>query len=214
MSFTILLTGFGPFPGAPYNPTGPLVKELAHRRDPGFAGIRRLAHVFPTSYAAVDRDLPALIARERPDIVLMFGLAARTRHLRIETRARNALSRAHKDAAGYLPKTRMIARSAPQLLPMRVPARRFLAAALATGAPVALSRDAGSYLCNYLCWRASEAVDRPRGPRLVAFIHVPLVGRAGVCGRSPRGRAHTLGDLIAVGDAILRAAIASQRARR
>ena len=27
MPFTILLTGFGPFPGAPTNPTGPLVVE-------------------------------------------------------------------------------------------------------------------------------------------------------------------------------------------
>ena len=25
MTATILITGFGPFPGAPYNPTGPLV---------------------------------------------------------------------------------------------------------------------------------------------------------------------------------------------
>ena len=29
MAVTILVTGFGPFPGAPFNPTGPLVKQLA-----------------------------------------------------------------------------------------------------------------------------------------------------------------------------------------
>ena len=32
MAATILLTGFGPFPGAPFNPTGPLVTELARAR--------------------------------------------------------------------------------------------------------------------------------------------------------------------------------------
>src|SRR5438046_3592298 len=84
---TILLTGFGPFPGAPFNPTGPLVRELARRRHGRCAGVRRVAHVFPTSYDAVDRELPELIKREAPDILVMFGVAQRTRHLRLETRA-------------------------------------------------------------------------------------------------------------------------------
>jgi pyroglutamyl-peptidase len=92
MTATILLTGFGPFPGAPHNPTGPLVRELAHRRAPSLHNIRRVAHVFHTSYAAVDRELPALLARERPHALVMFGLASGTRHFRIETRARNALT--------------------------------------------------------------------------------------------------------------------------
>ena len=60
------------------------------RRRPAFADIRRVVHIFETSYAAVDRDLPKLIAQHKPDIVLMFGLAARTPFVRIETRARNA----------------------------------------------------------------------------------------------------------------------------
>ena len=34
MAITILITGFGPFPGAPFNPTEPLAQELARRRHP------------------------------------------------------------------------------------------------------------------------------------------------------------------------------------
>ena len=75
MTATILITGFGPFPGAPYNPTGPLVSELARRRHPAFVNVRRVAHIFPVSYEAVDRELPALLKRERPDALIMFGLA-------------------------------------------------------------------------------------------------------------------------------------------
>src|SRR5437016_14658157 len=119
MPFTILLTGFGPFPGAPTNPTGPLVRELARGRHPTFAGVRRVAHVFPTSYDAVDRELPELIKREAPDILVMFGLAQRTRHLRVESRARNALSRSHADASGRLPSASMIAPGAPATLALR-----------------------------------------------------------------------------------------------
>src|SRR5437762_5250569 len=104
MAFTILLTGFGPFPGAPTNPTGPLVLELARRCHPAFAGVRRVAYVFQTSYDAVDRELPLLLAREKPDALVMFGLAPRARHIRIETRARNALNCGIPDAVGHLPR--------------------------------------------------------------------------------------------------------------
>ena len=72
MPTTILLTGFGPFPGAPVNPTGPLVEALA-RRHGDLRGIRRIAHVFETSYTAVDRDLPALLARGTPGRIKLAG---------------------------------------------------------------------------------------------------------------------------------------------
>ena len=89
MALTILVTGFGPFPGAPFNPTGPLVKRLARLRRPGLANVTIVSHIFPTSYAAVDRDLPKLLAKHKPDALLMFGLAPRAKTIRIETRARN-----------------------------------------------------------------------------------------------------------------------------
>src|ERR1700730_15075741 len=169
MSVTVLITGFGPFPGAPFNPTEVLAKELARRRHPAFANVRRISHVFRVSYEAVDRDLPALLASERPDALIMFGLAARTRHVRIETRARNALSRSVPDVGGHLPRSGTILAGGPAALPLRAPAQRLLMAARSTGMPAAPSRDAGHYLCNYLCWRAAEA-PRNGAPRLASFI--------------------------------------------
>lgn len=207
MTATILITGFGPFPGAPFNPTEPLAVELARRRHPAFANVRRVAHVFRVSYEAVDRELPALIAREKPAALVMFGLAARTKHVRIETRARNVLTRVVPDADGQIPATASIVPAAPMTVSLRAPARRLLMAALATGVPAALSHDAGHYLCNYLCWRAAEAT-RTGTPRLVAFIHVPEVRRAQV---QPRRPALTLDDLTQAGEAIVRTALAAAR---
>src|SRR5713101_7453563 len=66
-------------PGAPLNPTEPLVRELARRRHPG--DVRRVAHVCRVNYEAVDRELPALLEREAPDALVMFGLAGRTKHV-------------------------------------------------------------------------------------------------------------------------------------
>jgi pyroglutamyl-peptidase len=204
LTATILLTGFGPFPGAPFNPTGPLVRELARQNS---FGLRRVAHVFTTSYQTVDRELPALIARERPDALIMFGLAGRSHHIRIETRARNALTARVADADGHLPSGRVIVPGEPAALRLAVPAPRLVTAVRAAGLSAALSRDAGDYLCNYLCWRASEAAEQNGGPRLVAFAHVPNVHRSGVRGRRGlrlRQRPPAaLADLVVAGEAIL-----------
>jgi pyroglutamyl-peptidase len=206
----VLLTGFGPFPGAPYNPTARLVEKLVRSRQLAIAGVRRSAHVFRTSYDSVDRDLPLLIKRANPDVLVMFGLASRSRHVRIETRARNALGRLIPDAAGYLPRAAAIAAGADATLPMRVPAARLVRAARSAGVDARVSRDAGSYLCNYLCWHATEAVARPNGPKIAAFVHVPLVGRPG----NRRRAALTFDDLVRTGEAIVRAAIAAARTAR
>lgn len=206
MAFTILLTGFGPFPGAPFNPTEPLVRELARKRFPGLANIRLLAHIFKVSYDAVDRELPALIAKEKPDALIMFGLAARTRHVRIETRARNALTRALPDAEGNLPLTGTIVPGGPVALALRTPAQRLLVALRSAGLPVKISHDAGHYLCNYLCWRAAKSA-RKGTPQITSFIHVPSVHRWQLhqaCGIS-------LDDLADAGAAVMRAVISSAR---
>src|SRR5271166_25355 len=208
MNLTVLITGFGPFPGAPFNPTEPLVRELARRPHPAFANVRRLAHVFRVSYEAVDRDLPALLASERPDALIMFGLAVRAKHVRIETRARNALTRALPDVGGRLPLSGTILAGGPAALPLRTPAQRLLMAARATGLPVALSRDAGHYLCNYLCWRAAETA-RASAPRVTSFIHVPAVHGTPI--HWPHRPPFSLDELVAAGQAIVRAAVAAAR---
>jgi pyroglutamyl-peptidase len=205
----ILLTGFGPFPGAPHNPTGPLVKSLARKPQPG---VRRMAHVFRTSYEAVDRELPELIARLTPDALVMFGLASLSLQLRIETRACNVMSVAKLDADGYVPASERIGPADLTILPLPAPTRRLLAAARSAGVAAKLSRDAGRYLCNYLCWRACEAAQQPGGPRLAAFVHVPPVARTR-CTRGD-GAPLALDDLVRAGEAIVRAAVAAARTTR
>jgi pyroglutamyl-peptidase len=202
---TVLITGFGRFPGAPFNPSAPLARAVAKRRRPAFADVRRILHIFETSYAAVDRDLPKLLARHKPDIVLMFGLAGRTNFVRIETRARNARSVLFPDVTGYQPDAREIARGKP---PLRghAPFARLLAASRASRTPTRLSRDAGRYLCNYVYWRALEA---SRSGTLAQFIHIPPVARKPL--RSGRRRRITHAALARAGEAILLALLTAQR---
>jgi pyroglutamyl-peptidase len=202
----VLITGFGPFPGAPFNPSAALAKALAGRRRPALASIERVVHVFATTYASVDRDLPKLFA-QKPDIVLMFGVAGRRHQLCIETRARNAVSLLFPDASGRKPLRGVIKLRGPAALTGNAP---FACLAGAAGAKARISRDAGSYLCNYVYWRALE---QARGTRpLVQFVHIPPVGIKPRPRRRLRKRKPpTLAQLLKPAEAVLIALIAASR---
>ena len=197
----ILVTGFEPFPGAPYNPTQPLVARLTKLRRPALDDVERFGHIFPVTYSAVDRQLPELLKEYRPDALLMFGLAARTSFLRIETRARNAVTMLWPDAENARVRKGTIAGTA-DAMNFGPHTERLLRAALGTGIDARTSNNAGSYLCNYLSWRAIEATSREDGPHLAAFVHVPLLARDGAPRQKGSSRI-TLDGLVDAGEAML-----------
>jgi pyroglutamyl-peptidase len=195
----ILVTGFEPFPGAPFNPTQPLVERLMRLRRPALADVDLSSHIFPVTYSAVDRQLPDLLGEHRPQALLMFGLAARTSFVRIETRARNAVTMLWPDADHAQVRKGSIAGDSDALM-FGPHTAKLLRAALGTGIDARASRNAGSYLCNYLSWRAIEATRREGGPRLAAFIHVPVLARDNA---SQVARRITLDQLVDAGEAML-----------
>ncbi|HWP16325.1 MAG TPA: pyroglutamyl-peptidase I [Xanthobacteraceae bacterium] len=206
MTTTVLITGFGRFPGAPFNPSAPLARALTKRKRPAFSDIYRAVHIFETSYAAVDRDLPKLIARHKPDILLMFGLAARTPFVRIETRARNAMSILFPDVSGYRPDERGIVKAKTDAIGA-APFQHLLRSARANRVTARMSRDAGRYLCNYVYWRALEA--SRSGTPLAQFIHIPPTSN----GPRPKGRRRRVSQaaLLRAAEAILLALLAARR---
>jgi pyroglutamyl-peptidase len=198
----ILVTGFGPFPGAPYNPTETLVARLLRLRRPALGDVELFGHIFPVTYTAVDRQLPVLLAKHRPQGLLMFGLAARTPYLRVETRARNAVTTIWPDAEHARARKGSIARERDAMM-FGPHTAKLLRAADSTGIDARASRNAGSYLCNYLSWRAIEATAGDSGPRLAAFIHVPLLARDGSTARKGNGGRITAEELVDAGEAML-----------
>jgi pyroglutamyl-peptidase len=204
----VLVAGFGPFPGAPINPSGVLAKLLVHRRRPALAGFVRSAHVFATSYAAVDHGLPKLFA-EKPDIVLVFGLAGPRREVCIETRARNAVSVLFPDASGHRPSQSVIKLGGPRALIGHAPFAELASAVWARKVPVRLSRDAGQYLCNYIYWRALERA--PKGRPLVQFVHIPAVSLNPQRKRRGRRRLLSFADIVRAGESLIIALTAANR---
>lgn len=172
---TLLITGFGPFPGIRSNPSAALVKRLARDLTLKRNGIAVVPRLIPTIYAAADAMLPELIGL-KPDAVLMLGVAAKRKGLSVEIQARNRLAQ-HPDAAGKRGPRPIIAAHAPARIAGRAPFARIVQSGRGCGIRVALSRNAGTYLCNYAYWQMLDAL--PRDTPCV-FVHVPKLGGRGL----------------------------------
>lgn len=201
---SLLITGFGPFPGAPSNPTMRIATRLGRARGTRLAGVQRIVRLLPTTWAMLD-TLPRDIGHLAPDAVLMFGLAGRRRTITPEARALNQAGPLRTDAAGRRPRGRLLAPGGPSVRTGGIDATRLTAALRRQGLPAAVSRNAGDYLCNALFYRVA-GLGIP-----CIFIHVPRPVRATL----PRGKLKrprpSMADLHRAADVVLDALLLQAR---
>lgn len=186
---SLLVTGFGAFPGAPRNPTAAIIEEL-RRREGRFArlGVALRCEVMPVQFAGLGDRLDALVRRHRPDAILHLGVAGRRRRICIETRAVNRAGPLHPDASGRCPEPILIPRGKAALR-ATYPASRILAELRRHGFDAEASIDTGDYVCNATLYRSLDRADVPE----VGFIHVPrpqspTLPKARAKGRRPTDR--------------------------
>lgn len=177
----ILVTGFGPFPHVRINPTTTLAKAVA--RSLARSGFDAQALVVETSYGAGLPALRAHLAEMRPKAVLMLGLAARARFVRVELFARGRSSRLHPDRTGGVPAGRQPLSTALPL-PTTGNPQGALSMLRRSGIRTRLSASAGRYLCD-ACYVAALAGTKATATP-VLFVHVPWLRPAP--GTRPAGR--------------------------
>jgi pyroglutamyl-peptidase len=185
---TVLITGFGPFPGVPANASMRLLPQLAKAAPKLFPDVRFAVDVLPTEWEAGLRRLQRLLDEVRPDLALHFGVSSRARGFEIELRARNACA-ATPDAGGGLPASHMLLPGGADYLPASLPVRHIVARLRRMRVPAFASRDAGAYLCNAALYRSLMCAKDSAGRR-VGFVHIPATlahpggsnrGRSGAC---------------------------------
>lgn len=169
---TILLTGFGPFPGVAENASQRFVPKLAHLAARRFSAHRVVSRILPTEWERAPTRLKTLYERERPKLVLHFGVSAKATSYVIETQAHN-LCRSAEDATGALPRDSHILRGAPATLATRIPADDIKRRLAALRVPAELSDDAGGYLCNTIFYRSLLLAEQGERPATVGFFHIP-----------------------------------------
>ncbi|MCB9683688.1 MAG: hypothetical protein H6735_01445 [Alphaproteobacteria bacterium] len=156
----VLVTGFGPFPGVPDNPSGRLARSVDGARLGGalVTGIELPVHWTegPEGAVRVARELDAAL-------VVGLGVAVGRAGVHVERRAvRVEVGR--PDARGDV-----VARlSGPPEVRATLDTRR-----LAHALGARLSDDAGRYVCNAWLYRVASALEVP-----VGFVHLPAEGLA------------------------------------
>ncbi|MDO9384705.1 MAG: pyroglutamyl-peptidase I [Hyphomicrobiaceae bacterium] len=169
---TILLTGFGPFPGIPENLTSRLVPEVAQRAIRRFRGHAVVSEIFPTEWTRAPQRLDELYQQHSPKLVLHFGVSERATGFQIETTAFNRCL-SLTDAAGCLPSALEIDPAGSASMSTRLPAEDIVARLRSLNLPASLSPDAGSYLCNSIFYRTlHHAAALPRAA-VAGFVHIP-----------------------------------------
>jgi pyroglutamyl-peptidase len=169
----VLLTGFGPFPGVPENPSGWLAEALADRAAPAFDVH---GHVLPTEWDAVAALAPRLHTALQPHVTIHFGVSASAKGLRIERMAHNRAA-SRPDACGAKPATKAIVSDGAAILETALPVTALAAHLRARGHTAHASRSCGRYLCNFLYYRSLERTQWHGGDAL--FVHVPLTEAQG-----------------------------------
>jgi Pyrrolidone-carboxylate peptidase (N-terminal pyroglutamyl peptidase) len=150
---SVLVTGFGPFQGFTANPSETLAKAAGHHHA-----------VLEVSYDAVD-DFFNRLDPDSFDVLLMLGLHGSTTVMRLEVLAHNWIG-STRDVRGEAP-TGFVQDGPPILagtLWRSLPLDHLL-----EKEPLCLSYHPGSYLCNYIYYRALCLFPEKR----VGFLHVP-----------------------------------------
>lgn len=208
----ILVTGFGPFPGVPFNASSVLVEQLAETEPRSVPRAMIFSAILPTDWNLAADLSRRLVTRFEPDVILHFGVSRRCSGFEVETQARNLVS-PFLDHAGRAPVGRTVRRGAPPMLKATLPAPLLVQRLRIAGLPAVLSSDAGRYLCNAVLYETLLHIrDRKPAP-LVGFIHIPaLPSESGNGAFGDAARAWR--ELKAGADILVRAAIPLAMAAR
>lgn len=180
---TFLITGFGPFPGVPVNSSETLARRVAGAGSWGRLGWQAEVRAFRTGYGIVNAAIDDLAAKPAPAFVVMLGVAARAKWVRVELRAKNRVSVTHRDATSARPASACLKPGAEATRFGRHPGKPLVEALRKAQVPARFSRDTGRYVCNASYWRMLGAM--PKATEVV-FIHIPLPAKHGVRKRYPR----------------------------
>ncbi len=165
MSGTVLVTGFGAFPGVPRNPTAELAAALDGVR---VAGHTIVGRVLPVSFQRGPDEAIALAVEHYASLVVGLGVATRRSVVCVESRGiRVAHDRLDVDGTGIcLPEP--LRADGPPIVEATLDVQ-----ALAGALDARVSDDAGRYVCNAWLYRVAHALSVP-----VGFVHVPPAGLA------------------------------------
>ena len=197
----VLITGFPPFPGRPINPTQELVRAVAQQGSL-VSGCHLRTAELPVEYRAVEERFAEAVTEHDPDVVLAFGVGKPGPLLRLETQGVNWDECEVPDNAGELRCGQPIVHDGPESLRSSLDLEPLHSVLAAQGHSVALSDNAGRYVCNHLLYFGLHYAAIQRHRYRMAFVHVPQPEHGFALDAALRGLTCLLDALVTSGDDI------------
>ena len=161
----VLLTGFEPFGKATLNPSGEIAKQIS--------GDNIVTAILPVAYTQSAERLLALIAENKPDVVICLGQAEGRTHISPERIAINLDDARLADNEGVIRNDVPIVVGGPVAYESTLPIKEIVKAINDAGVPAAVSLSAGAFLCNHVFYVAQDYF---KGTKVRSgFVHVPLM---------------------------------------
>jgi pyroglutamyl-peptidase len=165
----VLLTGFEPFGGASFNPSGAVVQEIAEQ---GIDGIEIVTAILPVEFKRSAMILINLIETHKPSVVISLGQAEGRDFIGPEQVAINLADARIADNAGVKLKNQPINVDAADGYFSTLPIRAIVDAISALGINSKVSYSAGAFICNEIFFCTQSFL---QGSAVTSgFIHIPL----------------------------------------
>lgn len=197
----VLITGFPPFPGRPVNPTQELVRAITQQKSL-VTGCRLQTAELPVEYRAVEERFAEAVTTHDPDVVLAFGVGKPGPLFRLETQGVNWDECEVPDNAGELRCGQRIVDDGPEVLRSSLDLEPVHNSLLSQGHSVALSDNAGRYVCNHLLYFGLHYALVEQLRYRMTFVHVPQPEHGFELEAALRGLTCLLETLVALRDVI------------
>ena len=169
---TLLLSGFHPFAGDPFNPSGHIAASLhGHLLLPHIL-VRSL--ILPVSGPPAFRKLSHAIRVHRPRWIVAMGVSSRA-EISLESTAWNEEDYAQPDNSGRRPRGVSILKRGPLQLHTGFGLSPRDVQKFSSGLAIRASTDPGRFVCNHLYYRLLHLTRNPQhySHGKVIFIHLP-----------------------------------------
>jgi len=165
----VLLTGFEPFGGASFNPSGAVVQEIAEH---GIDGIEIVTAILPVEFKRASEKLIDLISTHKPSVVISLGQAEGRDFIGPEQVAINLADARIADNVGVKLENQRLNAAAADAYFSTLPIRAIVNAISALGISAKVSYSAGAFICNEIFFAAQSFL---QGSTVISgFIHLPL----------------------------------------
>ena len=162
---TLLLTGFGPFPGVKDNPTAAIAKTLNNTR---ISAMRIESIILPVAISSAFQD-SEIACRDDTNAVVCLGVSTKIDKLHLESYAYNQFDSKKGDVEGKGKGKWIIEQKGPDRRETPFSCLSIVESLKDHGILSKASTDPGRYVCNWLYYKRLGK-DLP-----TLFVHVPPV---------------------------------------